>query len=279
MGRPKITIPLGARFGKLEVIGPYGMLNEHYSVVCRCDCGDTKEVTCSNLRNKQTTSCGCNKVREKYQNLVGKMFGRLTVLDDSLRVTTHRLAKCLCSCGNETTQPLHAIVDGRVVSCGCLRNQQTLERSTKHGHAERQNISPEYRCWASMKARCQNPKAPSYADYGGRGIKICDRWLESFENFLADMGDRPRGMTLDRYPDVNGNYIKSNCRWATGIEQGNNRRNTPMVEYQGRTQSIANWARELGFQYWSLRNRIVNLGWSIEKAFTTPAVLGRNQYD
>ncbi|CAG4889223.1 hypothetical protein R69919_00688 [Paraburkholderia gardini] len=278
MGRPKITIPLGTRFGKLEVIGPYGMMRGHTSVVCCCDCGNVKEITCSNLRNAQSKSCGCNRVREKYQNLVGKTFGRLTVLDDSRYDGQHRMVDCTCSCGRSTNQPLYAVVDGRVVSCGCHRDAVSRERSTIHGQARKGMVSAEYKTWQEMRKRCENPKVEFYRHYGGRGIKVCDRW-QDFENFFADMGSRPSAdHSLDRYPDVNGNYEPENCRWATDLEQSNNRRNTPFIEYQGRTQSISDWARELGVKYYSLRNRIVNLGWPVEKAFLTPFELGRNQF-
>lgn len=278
MGRPKITIPIGTRFGKLEVIGPYGKISGSTSVVCRCDCGNLKEVTCSNLRLNQTKSCGCNRTRGKYQDLIGKKFGRLSVLDDRLRSSTHRFVKCLCDCGKETVQPLHAVVDGRVVSCGCHRNAATVARSLRHGAARRNEVTSEYRIWQQMRKRCENPKAQFYKHYGGRGIKVCERWL-TFENFLADMGPRPSpDHSIDRYPDMDGNYEPGNCRWATDLEQANNRRVTPMVEYQGRTQSIADWARELNVKYWSLRNRLINLGWPVEKAFTTPFTLGRNQF-
>lgn len=279
MGRPKIITPIGSRFGKLEVIGPYGALNGSTSVMCRCDCGTLKEVTCSNLRWNQTKSCGCGRIRARHHNLIGKKFGRLTVLDDSLKSPTHRLAKCQCECGTETTQPLHAVVDGRVVSCGCHRNEGTRARSLRHGAARRKEVTAEYKCWQQMRKRCENPKSQFYKDYGGRGIRVCDRW-HIFENFLEDMGCRPSSEhSIDRHPDTNGNYEPGNCRWATDIEQANNRRDTPMIEYQGRTQSIADWARELGVKYWSLRNRIINLAWPVEKAFTTPFIVGRNQYD
>jgi hypothetical protein len=150
-------------------------------------------------------------------------------------------------------------------------------RST-HGQARRGALSSEYQVWRDMKKRCETPSSTFYRHYGGRGISVCDRW-QKFENFFDDMGARPSpAHSIDRI-EVNGNYEPGNCRWATDIEQGNNRRITQMVEYQGRTQSIAMWARELGVKYYSLRNRIINLGWPIDKAMTTPFEVGRNQYD
>lgn len=209
----------------------------------------------------------------------GTRFGNLSFVSDlPSRKGVQRRAIFLCSCGNAFESRISHVKGGKTLSCGCHIKALTVARSTTHGAAPRGNISPEYRCWQSMKKRCENPKSKYYKDYGGRGIVICERW-QTFANFLADMGQRPSAShSIDRYPDVNGNYEPGNCRWATDLEQNNNRRTTPMVEYQGRTQSISNWARELGVGYWSLRNRIVNLGWPIDKAFTTPFELGRNQF-
>lgn len=97
---------------------------------------------------------------------------------------------------------------------------------TSHGHAAERTMSRTYRSWMSMRDRCTNPNYKRWEDYGGRGIKVCERWLDSFEAFLADMGERPPGKTLDRYPDVNGDYEPGNCRWATLKEQRANRRDS-----------------------------------------------------
>ena len=103
--------------------------------------------------------------------------------------------------------------------------------------------------------------------YGGQGITVCDRWLNSFEAFLEDMGERPEGMTLDRYLDKDGNYCKSNCRWATNHEQANNRENNNMITYQGKTQSISQWAKELRIKRATLVSRLRS-GWTVNEAFT-----------
>ncbi len=186
MARPKITISTGARFGKLVAIGPETRLGTHYAMTCQCDCGAVKVVTGSNLRTGQSKSCGCLKLTEKYHNLIGKRFGQLTVLGDTLRVKRHRAAKCLCSCGKEYVALIHAMVDGGVVSCGCHRLAALIERSTIHGASKRKKRSPEYGCWQEMRKRCLNVNHPSYQDYGGRGIKICERWSR-YANFIKDI--------------------------------------------------------------------------------------------
>lgn len=203
---------------------------------------------------------------------VGTVFGRLTYLFDVPPRKAHfRRARFACACGVEKDIDLGPVRDGRVISCGCWRKEKIVERSTTHGHARRGAKSRTRSAWSEMRKRCAR-----HPDYAGRGIKICDRW-DSFANFLADMGEAPPGRSLDRI-DNNGNYEPANCRWATPIQQANNKRDTSFVEYRGRVQPMAEWARELGFKYWTLRNRIVNLGWPIERAFTTPAIVGRNQF-
>jgi hypothetical protein len=127
---------------------------------------------------------------------------------------------------------------------------------------------PLYYVWTKMKARCKNPTDHKWEHYGARGIKVCDRWISSFEAFVEDMGERPEGTTLDRI-EVNGDYEPGNCRWASYEEQANNKRNTVNLTYQGRTQSLTQWAREIGISKASLQNRFER-GWSVEKALSTP---------
>jgi hypothetical protein len=130
---------------------------------------------------------------------------------------------CRCICGTERLIPAYRI--GKTQSCGCLQReisrQVTAQRNLKHGH-HIGGPSKTYRSWQNMLTRCENPKYIQYADYGGRGIKVCKRW-HKFKNFLADMGERPAGRSLDRY-DNDKNYTPDNCRWATPKQQANNRR-------------------------------------------------------
>lgn len=161
----------------------------------------------------------------KAKNHEGVRYGKLTVLK---RVGSRNKSVewlCVCDCGKEVIK-LSAHLKGDC-SCGCGR--------VKHGHTEIDYKSRTYNSWDSMKQRCLRPSYHGYHRYGGRGITICDRWLNSFENFLDDMGERPEGKTLDRI-NVNGNYCKENCRWATPKEQQNNRRinNLYKVEKHGR---------------------------------------------
>ncbi len=135
----------------------------------------------------------------------------------------------------------------------------------KHG----MTYSGEWNAWAGMKQRCYNPKNHKYHMYGARWISVCSRWLNSFENFFADMGPKPSPQhSLDRYPNRNGNYEPSNCRWATKQEQANNLRSAKQLEFNGKIQSQAAWAREIGISAVTLRDRLAR--WSLERALTTP---------
>jgi hypothetical protein len=128
--------------------------------------------------------------------------------------------------------------------------------------------TPTWKSWFSMRQRCTCAYVVAYEQYGARGIKVCERW-DSFENFLADMGERPEGMTLDRYPDNNGNYEPGNCRWATYEEQSANRRVSVWLEMGGEVLTVGQWAKRVGLNYTTLRRRL-QLGWSPERALNTP---------
>jgi len=206
---------------------------------------------------------------------VGARFTRLVVIEDGWEHvgSTGRVADVLkvrCDCGVEKFIRPSALTRGTTLSCGCLHKEQAaklcISRST-HGDSGR-NRAPEYSVYRTMLSRCYNPKVSKFADYGGRGIAVCERWRGKggYERFLADMGRRPPGMSIERN-DGEGPYSPDNCRWATAVEQANNRRSSRFISYAGRRLSITQWARELGVNRATLGDRIAR-GWPIEKAFT-----------
>jgi hypothetical protein len=208
-------------------------------------------------------------------------FGRLTTIGPKFlldRKAHIAYQVCLCSCGSVKIVRVAAFRNGGAKSCGCLQKEKASKQatalgksSTKHGKSR----SREYTTYHSMVQRCCNPKARQYQDYGGRGIKVCDRWQESngqgFINFLVDMNECPPGkISIDR-TDNDGDYEPGNCKWADYTEQARNRRSCRLLTYNGRTQTVAEWADETGLKYSTIGKRIDRYGWSIEKTLTTPA--------
>ncbi len=194
----------------------------------------------------------------------GKKFGKMTVLQFA-GINKHRryLWKCLCECGAMIVVPGNALRSGNTASCGCHNRKKSIT------HGESRTGSREYKAWAEMLSRCRNPDRECYKNYGGRGIKVCDRWL-SFENFLHDMGRKPSVKhSLDRFPNNDGDYEPGNCRWATKKEQDTNRRQTRLLELNGKTMCLKDWARSVGMSDCLLSDRLAK-GWTLKTALATP---------
>lgn len=198
----------------------------------------------------------------------GEVFGRLTVVSFSHNTSKQQYWHCLCTCGKETAVMRGSLLSKETESCGCLRRDVVSQCQTTHGDT-RKVRKAEYVCWARMIQRCENSRTRCFSDYGGRGIKVCLQWRESYETFLKDMGRRPSVKhSIDRI-DNDGNYEPSNCKWSTRQEQSCNRRNNKVITYDGRTENISAWASILGISRTSLNSRI-RRGWSTERILTTP---------
>jgi hypothetical protein len=193
-------------------------------------------------------------------DLTGKKFERLTVigLDPERGNYGEVFWFCRCDCGTRKRVSSNLLRRGEILSCGCL----IQEKKTKHGMARTET----YRSWRGMRRRCGDENNNEFHQYGGRGIKVCDRWQE-FSAFFEDMGERPEGTTLDRI-DPNGDYEPSNCRWATHKQQRLNCRNTVFVEYEGKRQPLADLCEKLGAPYQKAWRRMKR-GYSVEDACST----------
>lgn len=185
-------------------------------------------------------------------DLSGQTFGRLKVLH-SVASDKYTKWSCICECGNELIVLSNNLRRGTTKSCGCLQKESASKANKTHGLKN----SSEYRAWINMKNRCLNPSDKRYADWGGRGIKVCDRWLHSFENFLNDMGKKTSRLhSLDRYPDINGNYEPGNCRWATMSQQNRGKRNNVWIEYNGIKKILSDWAKEFNITISTLSEQL-----------------------
>lgn len=249
----------GYKFDRLSVIklsenSTYGK----YLWLCKCICGNFTEIRSCDLLSGNTKSCGCYRKEEvskrfskDWNQLIGRKFGELIVLGVNF---IDKKLHCQCDCGNYTYVKGKHLISGHTKSCGCLQKKTIGNLNRKHNLSN----SKEHRIWGNMKSRCTNPNVDRYKDYGGRGIKVCDRWLDKehgFENFLEDMGKCPKGLTLDR-KDNNGNYSPDNCRWATRKEQNNNKRNLNLIEIDGKKMSLTIAAELLGVSRNTIYNRL-----------------------
>lgn len=197
-------------------------------------------------------------------DLLGQRFGRLLVIEAAPSRDNRAMWKCKCDCGGQTISIGSNLRDGHSLSCGCIRAHTSYVSSYQHGDS----YSPEYRTWTGILHRCFASGDSRFTDYGGRGITVCRRWKDSYEAFLEDMGRRPSlDHSIERI-DNDGNYEPTNCRWATRVEQGQNKRNNVNLEWRGAVHSISEWARIMGMSRTVLGQRLRRH--SVEWSLTTP---------
>lgn len=216
----------------------------------------------------------------RANDLTGQKFGRWTVLSRAEDYRPPSKPKggiprwlCRCDCGTERVVRGQQLTDGLSQSCGCLSREIHREvcaaRNKKHGHSIRGARSRTYSCWANMIDRCMSSANPAFSRYGMRGVVVCERW-RAFENFLADMGECPSAdHSIDRI-DNNLSYSPVNCRWATREQQANNKRSNRVITWNGQTRALAQWAKHVGLNHQSLRERLDRAGWTLERALTEP---------
>jgi hypothetical protein len=247
----------GKRFGQL-VVKNFDRVDDFGSWwLCQCDCGAQKVIRASALKCGDSKSCG------HREDLTGERFSRLLVVgkDNTPTKSKRKRVKwsCLCDCGNTTSVSSDNLKSGNTMSCGCHKNTV----SVTHGMTG----TPTYKVWDHMMGRCTNENDGGYVDYGGRGIKVCDRWY-SFANFVADMGIKPEGLEIDRMDNA-GDYTPENCRWVTRKVNCRNTRSNRYITLGDVTKCLVEWEEETGIPKDTIRSRL-RRHWSIEKTLTTP---------
>ena len=257
-GRIKPAAPpeLGKLYGKLSPVNlDRSVPGDGDYWLFACDCGRSKVIRWSSVRRGLTKSCGCAQHTKNVVDMRGKRFGMLTVVERVGSRNNKADWLCQCDCGETRTLTQDYLARNIAKDCGCQRNKHNIT----HGCSGTQL----YHVWEQMVARCKNPKATKFKDYGGRGISVCQRWLK-FENFLSDMGDRPfPGAEIDR-KENDGNYEPGNVRWTTRQVNMSNTRVSRLVTHESRTQCVSAWARELGMASGLLGKYIIS-GMTIEQ--------------
>lgn len=204
----------------------------------------------------------------KCENLIGKTFGRWTVIG---RVPTgkgnNNAWQCRCACGSIGLLTRTRLVQSKSRSCGCYKRDATIKRNTTHN----MKGTTEYSIWCNMKNRCYNKHDTSYKNYGGRGVQMCEQWRYSFAAFFEDMGNRPSQKHSINRKDNNGNYTPDNCEWALPEVQANNTRHNLRISFNGTTKTLTQWAREMGLRREMIKGRIER-GWPIDKLFNPPSI-------
>lgn len=207
-----------------------------------------------------------------YEDLSGRKFGKLLVINRNYEVKNgKRNWNCLCECGNTRVVTTGALNGGKMQKCRKCSKESRIEylkKMPRKGHG--MTKTKIWKTWRAMRERCYVPCVGGYKNYGGRGIKVCDEWNASFENFMewAYANGYKENLSLDRI-DVNGNYEPNNCRWVTFLEQANNKRTSHFLEYNGEIKTITEWSRITGINKNTLLSRVTKYGWSVERALNT----------
>lgn len=212
-------------------------------------------------------------VAARIKDMPGKRFSRLTVIREvaplvhytEKRRVAVRMFECKCDCGTVKTIRMFSLRNGSTLSCGCYHNEMSVLQARKHGDASHEYKAVEYTAWLNMKKRCESPKCSRFKDYGGRGIAVCERWRNSYKNFIADMGRKPSPMhSIDRINN-DGNYEPGNCRWALPKEQARNNSRNRHVSFEGRSMPLSEACELTGLPYDIVKARL-RRGWTDERA-------------
>lgn len=262
----------GKRFGKLTVLKEVERTKSASgrsvrNWLCQCECGNAVVKSTDVLRNGNTKSCGCYRRNFKTKDLSGVKFGRLMPISMK-KNNGMAIWSCKCDCGNTIDVRASSLLNGHTTSCGCYGRNRLGESKRIHSDTGKRL----YKIYLGMKQRCYNPKQPSYKNYGGRGITICEEWLNDYSSFKkwSLKNGYSEQMTIDRI-DNNKGYSPDNCRWTTRKEQNNNTRRCVLITYNGETHNITQWSEKTGIPRGIIAKRY-NLGWSPKRIFETKPI-------
>lgn len=249
-------------FNRLTVVSMAESESIKIKWLCLCSCGVSKTVSGSDLRCGKTTSCGCyNRGLKRFEDLSGRRFGRFTVLKKSESRKQRRYWLCRCDCGVIKYADASNLKLGTTKSCGCWKRDNTSRIMFTHGLSK----TKAYKTLTRMKQRCLNPNNPDYHHYGGRGIRICERWMRSVKLFIQDMGHPPTNSHSIERKSVNGNYEPGNCEWILKRDQPKNTRTNRRIEFNGTILHLSEWARVVGIHRTTIASRL-NAGWLVGRA-------------
>lgn len=212
----------------------------------------------------------------KAIDITGRKFNRLTVIRRLGRDVWHQYFwECRCDCGQICSVRGHEIRSGRTKSCGCLWRESIILHNQTYTHPKRPHMpksprTPEHQVWSNMKQRCYNQNHARYKDWGGRGIRVCDEWLNSFQAFLSHVGLRPSPVHTVERINNNGDYEPGNVHWALPVDQARNRRDNRVIVFNGESKILGDWAKQYGLRFGCLHWRLKN-GWPLDRAITTPS--------
>lgn len=255
---------VGETFGYVTVMKKLSVVPNlgHAFWLCRCVCGNFIKESSKNLRRSNQKSCGCKKIIRSHKDYTGQVFGKLTVIERTEQQNEQgaHYWECRCACGGTKLVIPGSLESGGVLSCGCLqptKGNKTLQRIKK--------------IWHGMIDRCHNPSRNGFKGYGAKGIFVCEEWRNNFYNFAdwAIENGYKSGLTIDRFPNKNGNYEPSNCRWATVVQQANNTISNRIITICGISNTVAEWSRITKVPGALIVQRIDRLGWGEDDAVTT----------
>lgn len=235
----KLNDLTGQKFGRLTVVRQYGYTDGKRKLptwLCKCDCGNMAIRTGKALKSSKNS--GCDDCKWIYKDLVGKVFGCLTVISKHSSGSGQIMWNCKCECGNIIQVNTGRLNFGSITSCGCIKRNRIIEQNTTHGLSN----TRLYEIWCGMKKRCYDENSERYKDYGGRGITICDEWKDDFQSFYdwAMKNGYKENLTIER-KDVNGNYCSENCCWITKAQQSRNQRKTIKYTIFGIEKPLIEW--------------------------------------